>query len=51
MPSVPTLDRPVVITGAAARVGVLANALVRDRKVREAFGDGIVCVGIGLCVC
>jgi hypothetical protein len=51
------LDRPVVIGGAAARVGVsgmggigksvLAAALGRDRIVREAFPDGIVWVGIG----
>ena len=51
------LDRPVVITGAAARVGmhgmggigksVLAATLSRDRKVREAFPDGIVWVGLG----
>ena len=51
------LDRPVVIGGAAARVGVhgmggigksvLAAALARDRKVREAFPDGIVWVGLG----
>ncbi len=51
------LDRPVVITGAAARVGmhgmggigksVLAATLARDRKIREAFPDGIVWVGLG----
>ncbi|HEX5271302.1 MAG TPA: NB-ARC domain-containing protein, partial [Gemmataceae bacterium] len=51
------LDRPVVIGGAAARVGVhgmggigksvLAAALARDRKVREAFPDGIAWVGFG----
>jgi hypothetical protein len=51
------LDRPVVISGAAARVGihgmggigksVLAAALARDRKVREAFPDGIVWIGLG----
>jgi TIR domain-containing protein/NB-ARC domain-containing protein len=51
------LDRPVVISGAAARVGVhgmggigksmLAAALAHDRKVREAFPDGIVWVGLG----
>jgi WD40 repeat protein len=51
------LDRPVVITGAAARVGmhgmggigksVLAATLARDRKVREAFPDGIIWVGLG----
>ena len=51
------LDRPVVLTGETARVGmhgmggigksVLAAALVRDRLVREAFPDGIVWVGLG----
>lgn len=51
------LDQPVVIGGAAARVGVhgmggigksvLAAALARDRKVREAFPDGIVWVPLG----
>jgi WD40 repeat protein len=51
------LDHPVVITGAAARVGlygmggigksVLAATLARDRKVREAFPDGIVWVTFG----
>ncbi len=51
------LDRPVVIGGAAARVGmhgmggigktVLASTLARDRKVREAFPDGIIWVGLG----
>ena len=51
------LDRPVVIGGAVARVGVhgmggigksmLAAGLARDRKVREAFPDGIVWVGFG----
>jgi WD40 repeat protein len=51
------LDRPVVISGSAARVGmhgmggigksVLAAALARDRKVREAFPDGIVWVRLG----
>ena len=51
------LDRPVVLTGETARVGmhgmggigksVLASALVRDRLVREAFPDGIVWVGLG----
>jgi WD40 repeat protein len=51
------LDRPVVISGAVARVGlhgmggigksVLASALAHDRKVREAFPDGIVWIGFG----
>jgi NB-ARC domain/TIR domain len=51
------LDRPVVISGAAAKVGlhgmggigksVLASALAHDRKIREAFPDGIVWVGLG----
>jgi NB-ARC domain len=51
------LDRPVVISGAVARVGlhgmggigksVLASALAHDRKVREAFPDGIVWIGLG----
>ena len=51
------LNRPVVIGGAAARVGVhgmggigksvLAAALGHDRKIREAFTDGIVWVGLG----
>jgi hypothetical protein len=51
------LDRPVVISGAAAKVGlhgmggigksVLAAALARDRKVREAFPGGIVWIGLG----
>jgi hypothetical protein len=51
------LDSPVVITGAAVRVGmhgmggigksVLASALARDCKVREAFPDGIVWVELG----
>ena len=51
------LDRPVVISGAAARVGVhgmggigksvLAAALARDRKVREAFPGGIIWIGVG----
>lgn len=51
------LDRPVIITGASARVGmygmggigksVLAATLARDRKIRQAFPDGIVWVGLG----
>jgi hypothetical protein len=51
------LDRPVVIGGAAARVGVhgmggigksvLASALAHDRKIREAFPDGVVWIGLG----
>jgi hypothetical protein len=51
------LDRPVVIGGTAARVGVhgmggigksvLAAALAKDRKIRKAFPDGIVWVGLG----
>jgi hypothetical protein len=51
------LDRPVVIGGAAARVGmhgmggigksVLASALAHDRRIREAFSDGIVWIGVG----
>ncbi len=51
------LDGPVVIGGTAVRVGmhgmggigksVLAAALAHDRKVREAFPDGIVWVGLG----
>jgi hypothetical protein len=31
----------------SSRFAVLANALVRDRRVREAFPDGIVWVGVG----
>jgi hypothetical protein len=52
------LDRPAVVSGAAARVGVhgmagigksvLAAALARDRKVREAFPDGVVWVRLGV---
>jgi WD40 repeat protein len=51
------LDRPVVIGGASARVGVhgmggigksvLAAALARDRKIREAFPDGLIWIGLG----
>jgi WD40 repeat protein len=51
------LDRPIVIDGATARVGVcgmggigksvLATALGRDRKVREAFPEGIVWISVG----
>jgi len=51
------LDRTVVISGAAAKVGMhgmggigksfLAALLAHDRKVREAFPNGIVWVGLG----
>lgn len=51
------LQRPVVMTGVAARVGVhgmsgigksvLANLLARDTEVRRAFPDGIVWVPLG----
>lgn len=51
------LGRPVVVGGAAARVGVhgmggigksvLAAAAARDRLVREAFPDGIVWLTLG----
>src|SRR2546423_1777348 len=51
------LDRPVVLSGVAARVGlhgmggigksVLAAAAARDRRVREAFPDGVVWVTVG----
>ena len=51
------LQRPVVVTGAAARVGVqgmggigksiLAAALAHDREVRRAYPDGIVWVSVG----
>jgi len=51
------LQKPVVISGAGARVGiqgmggigksVLAAALVRDRDVRRAYPDGIVWVTVG----
>jgi hypothetical protein len=51
------LRTPVVVTGAAARVGVegmggigksvLANALARDLEVRRAFPDGVFWVGVG----
>jgi WD40 repeat protein len=51
------LQTPVVVTGAAARVGVegmggigksvLANALARDLEVRRAFPDGVFWVGVG----
>lgn len=51
------LQRPVVVTGAAARVGVqgmggigksvLAAALARDLEVRRAFPDGVFWVGVG----
>lgn len=51
------LDRPVVVAGAVARVGVhgmggigksvLAATVARDRLIREAFPDGIIWVGVG----
>jgi len=51
------LQTPVVVTGAAARVGVegmggigksvLASALARDLEVRRAFPDGVFWVGVG----
>ena len=51
------IDGPVVIGGAEARVGlhgmggigksVLAAALINDRRIREAFPDGVVWVGVG----
>ncbi|MDC0934890.1 NB-ARC domain-containing protein [Pirellulales bacterium] len=51
------LDRPVVISGAAARVGLhgmggigksfLANLVARDRMIREAFPDGILWIALG----
>ena len=51
------LQRPVVVTGTAARVGVqgmggigksvLAAALARDPEVRRAFPDGIFWIGVG----
>jgi len=51
------LHKPIVITGAVARVGVqgmggigksvLAAALARDPEVRRAFPDGIFWIGIG----
>ena len=51
------LQKPVVVTGAAARVGVegmagigksvLAAALARDLEIRRAFPDGIFWVGVG----
>ncbi len=51
------LQKPVIVTGSAARIGVqgmggigksvLANALVRDIEVRRAFPDGIFWVGVG----
>lgn len=50
------LQRPVVVTGAAARVGihglggigksVLAAALARDQDLRRAFPDGIIWVSV-----
>jgi hypothetical protein len=51
------LQRPVVVTGAAARVGVqgmggigksvLAAAVARDRQVRRAYPDGVIWVSFG----
>lgn len=51
------LEQPVVIGGAAARVGLhgmggagksmIAAALTNDRKIREAFPDGVVWVDLG----
>jgi len=51
------LQKPVVITGAASRVGVqgmggigksvLAAAVARDREVRRAYPDGIIWVSFG----
>jgi hypothetical protein len=51
------LQKSVVVTGAAARVGlqgmggigksVLANSLARDQEVRRAFPDGIFWIPIG----
>jgi WD40 repeat protein len=51
------LDRPVVLSGATARVGlhgmggigksVLAASVARDRRIREAFPDGIVWITFG----
>jgi|GEM_PF-1039665 len=51
------LQRPVVVTGAAARVGVqgmggigktvLAMSLARDLETRRAFPDGVCWVGVG----
>ncbi len=51
------LERPLVVTGAAARIGVqgmggigksvLAAALARDLEIRRAFPDGIFWVGVG----
>ena len=51
------LQKPVVITGAAARVGiqgmggigksVLAAALARDRDVRRSYPDGVIWVTVG----
>jgi hypothetical protein len=53
----PDLQNPVVVTGAAARVGlqgmggigksVLANALARHPQVRRAFQDGIYWIRLG----
>lgn len=51
------LHKPVVVTGASARIGVqgmggigksvLASAVVRDPEVRRAFPDGIFWISIG----
>jgi WD40 repeat protein len=53
------LDRPVVLSGVMARVGlhgmggigksVLAAAVARDHRIREAFPDGIVWITVGQC--
>ncbi len=51
------LDRPVVVGGSAMHVGlhgmggigksVLASVLAHDRKIREAFPDGVVWIELG----